>query len=145
MSHSPWGECDISAGQLARTFSLNVNTTRPDFSPPLTLQVATLCLHSLLLSSREIHSCATPGELPVRPYQACIPRFPILGVFRLNGQPKRDDGMIFGSCKASQSPVYPIKWSTRVASIAALSTSAAFASSKVMSAAMKAAGSMVWA
>ena len=39
---------------------------------------------------------------------AC-PVFPILGVFRLNGQSKRDDGMIFGSCKASQSPVYPIR------------------------------------
>ena len=37
------------------------------------------------------------------------PVFPILGVFRLNGQSKRDDGMIFGSCKASQSPVYPIR------------------------------------
>ena len=36
------------------------------------------------------------------------PGFPILGVFRLNGQSKRDDGMIFRSCKASQSPVYPI-------------------------------------
>ena len=35
--------------------------------------------------------------------------FPILGVFRLNGQSKRDDGMIFGYCKASQSPVYPIR------------------------------------
>ena len=32
-----------------------------------------------------------------------------MGVFRLNGQSKRDDGMIFGSCKASQSPVYPIR------------------------------------
>ena len=37
------------------------------------------------------------------------PGFPILGVFRLKGQPKRDDGMIFGSCKAIQSPVYPIR------------------------------------
>ena len=37
------------------------------------------------------------------------PGFPILGVFRLKGQPKRDDGMIFGSCKASQTPVYPIR------------------------------------
>ena len=37
------------------------------------------------------------------------PVFPILGVFRLNGQSKRDDGMIFGSCKATQSPVYPIR------------------------------------
>ena len=40
---------------------------------------------------------------------AFYPGFPILGVFRLNGQPKRDDGMIFGSCKASQSPVYPTR------------------------------------
>ena len=37
------------------------------------------------------------------------PGFPILGVFRLKGQPNRDNGMIFRSCKASQSPVYPIR------------------------------------
>ena len=37
------------------------------------------------------------------------PVFPILGVFRLNGQSKRDDGMIFRSCKVIQSPVYPIR------------------------------------
>ena len=40
---------------------------------------------------------------------ATPPGFPILGVFRLRGQSKRDDGMIFGSCKAGQSPVYPIR------------------------------------
>ena len=39
--------------------------------------------------------------------ETTYPVFPILGP--LNGQPKRDDGMIFGSCKASQSPVYPIR------------------------------------
>ena len=37
------------------------------------------------------------------------PTFPILGVFRLKGQPKRDSGSIVRSCKASQSPVYPIR------------------------------------
>ena len=37
------------------------------------------------------------------------PGFPIWAVFRLKGQPKRDSGIIFGSCKASQSPVYPIR------------------------------------
>ena len=37
------------------------------------------------------------------------PTFPILGVFRLNGQPKRDGSIIVRSCKASQSPVYPIR------------------------------------
>ena len=37
------------------------------------------------------------------------PVFPISGVFRLKGQPNRDNGMIFRSCKASQSPVYPIR------------------------------------
>ena len=37
------------------------------------------------------------------------PGFPILGVFRLKGQPKRDSGSIVRSCKASQSPVYPIR------------------------------------
>ena len=37
------------------------------------------------------------------------PIFPILGVFRLNGQPKRDGSIIVRSCKASQSPVYPIR------------------------------------
>ena len=35
--------------------------------------------------------------------------FPILGVFRLNGQPKRDGSTIVRFCKASQSPVYPIR------------------------------------
>ena len=45
-------------------------------------------------------------SVDVEPIQ---PVFPILGAFRLNGQPKRDDGMIFGSYKASQSPVYPIR------------------------------------
>ena len=39
----------------------------------------------------------------------CRPGFPILGVFRLKGQPNRDGGMIFRSCKASQTPVYPIR------------------------------------
>ena len=50
-------------------------------------------------------------EMPGVPLQNdwTDPVFPILGVFRLNGQPKRDDGMIFGSCKARQSPVYPIR------------------------------------
>ena len=41
--------------------------------------------------------------------QAFSPGFPILGVFRLKGQPKRDSGSIVRSCKASQSPVYPIR------------------------------------
>ena len=50
------------------------------------------------------HSVILEFDLP-----SYRPIFPILGVFRLNGQSKRDDGMIFGSCKASQSPVYPIR------------------------------------
>ena len=37
------------------------------------------------------------------------PVFPILGVFRLKGQPKRDGSIIVRSCKATQSPVYPIR------------------------------------
>ena len=37
------------------------------------------------------------------------PIFPILGVFRINGQPKRDGSIIVRSCKASQSSVYPGK------------------------------------
>ena len=44
----------------------------------------------------------TPGRTPK-------PVFPILGVFRLKGQPKRDGSIIVRSCKASQSPVYPIR------------------------------------
>ena len=39
----------------------------------------------------------------------CKPGFPILGVFRLKGQPKRDGSIIVRSCKASQSPVNPIR------------------------------------
>ena len=41
--------------------------------------------------------------------RAYKPIFPILGVFRLKGQSKRDSGIIFRSCKAIQSPVYPIR------------------------------------
>ena len=42
-------------------------------------------------------------------YGVIRPVFPILGVFRLNGQPKRDGSIIVRSCKATQSPVYPIR------------------------------------
>ena len=48
---------------------------------------------------------ATLGALKQHPR----PVFPILGVFRLNGQPKRDGSIIVRSCKATQSPVYPIR------------------------------------
>ena len=37
------------------------------------------------------------------------PGFPILGVFRLKGQPNRDGSIIVRSCKATQSPVYPMR------------------------------------
>ena len=41
MSHSPWSECDISAGQLARMFSLDSDSSIPPrryiISPPFTL------------------------------------------------------------------------------------------------------------
>ena len=47
-----------------------------------------------------------PSESDRGGLRAFHPVFPILGVFRLNGQSKRDDGIIFGSCKASQSPVW---------------------------------------
>ena len=41
----------------------------------------------------------------IRPH----PGFPILGVFRLTGQPKRDGSIIVRYCKARQTPVYPIR------------------------------------
>ena len=37
------------------------------------------------------------------------PVFPIWAVSKLNGQPKRDSSSIVRFCKASQSPVYPIR------------------------------------
>ena len=37
------------------------------------------------------------------------PGFPIWAVSKLKGQSKRDGGIIVRSCKASQSPVYPIR------------------------------------
>ena len=49
---------------------------------------------------------ATPTSTPT---STPSPIFPILGVFRLKGQSKRDSGIIFRSCKAIQSPVYPIR------------------------------------
>ena len=53
----------------------------------------------------------TPSGTPLLPYHLPLfpPGFPILGVFRLNGQSKRDSGIIVRFCKASQSPVYPIR------------------------------------
>ena len=53
--------------------------------------------------------CGRAADPTAKLFQACKPGFPISGVFRLNGQSKRDGGIIFGSCKASQSPVYPIR------------------------------------
>ena len=53
---------------------------------------------------------ASKGAVRLLTKAAAIqPGFPIWAVFRLKGQPKRDSGIIFGSCKASQSPVYPIR------------------------------------
>ena len=46
---------------------------------------------------------------PTHREECADPVFPILGVFRLKGQPKRDGSVIVRSCKASQSPVYPIR------------------------------------
>ena len=56
-----------------------------------------------------IRPVGRPPKRPVIRYDDFWPGFPILGVFRLKGQPNRDNGMIFRSCKASQSPVYPIR------------------------------------
>ena len=47
--------------------------------------------------------------MPPGDYKEATPVFPILGVFRLKGQPKRDGSIIVRSCKATQSPVYPIR------------------------------------
>ena len=44
-----------------------------------------------------------------RTHDIILPGFPILGVFRLKGQSKRDGSIIVRSCKASLSPVYPIR------------------------------------
>ena len=49
------------------------------------------------------------GGPPYHPRMMVKPGFPILGVFRLKGQPKRDGSIIVRSCKASQSPVNPIR------------------------------------
>ena len=55
----------------------------------------------------------TSAQRPSSPRRAkirsCRPGFPILGVFRLKGQSKRDGSIIVRSCKASLSPVYPIR------------------------------------
>ena len=50
------------------------------------------------------------GKVGVDTYRAAIiPGFPILAVFRLKGQPKRDGSITVRSCEASQSPVYPTR------------------------------------
>ena len=54
-----------------------------------------------------------PLSVPVMRYTTrgirLQPGFPILGVFRLKGQPKRDGSIIVRFCKARQSPVSPIR------------------------------------
>ena len=74
-----------------------------------------------LLSLRRDYGVVVYAEHFVRPSQTLVgfklecrststqPTFPILGVFRLKGQPKRDGSTIVRSCKASQSPVCPIR------------------------------------
>ena len=58
-------------------------------------------------------ACAPDGSANVHGWNetgaGTNPGFPILGVFRLKGQPKRDGSTIVRSCKASQSPVNPIR------------------------------------
>ena len=48
------------------------------------------------------------GGFVVCDYSSAKPVISTLAVFRLKGQPKRQSKIIVGSCKASQSPVYPI-------------------------------------
>ena len=51
--------------------------------------------------NRVSSTCSSLG-----PVRTSYPGFPILGVFRLKGQPKRDDGMIFGSCRSFDTSSY---------------------------------------
>ena len=62
-----------------------------------------------LRSSVERHMGLREGGQGWTDSQIVNPVFPILGVFRLKGQPKRDGSIIVRYCKASQSPVYPIR------------------------------------
>ena len=70
-------------------------------------------IQCLLVSCPALKQEPPMAQLPqpaVRLLVACLGRgFPILAVFRLKGQPKRDGSIIVRSCKASQSPVYPIR------------------------------------
>ena len=54
--------------------------------------------------------CPAPTRIGAGP-EPIKPGFPILAVFRLKGQPKRDGSIIVRSCKATQSPVYPFLFS----------------------------------
>ena len=63
-----------------------------------TVYIRFVCAQLRCLSSPYSRSCSVIG-----------PGFPIWAVSKLNGQPKRDGGIIVRSCKASQSPVYPIR------------------------------------
>ena len=60
---------------------------------------------SALIPPMPNHPTKIEDISPKPPY----PGFPILGVFRLKGQSKRDGSIIVRSCKASLSPVYPIR------------------------------------
>ena len=54
-------------------------------------------------------ACTIRSDAPELSDTTYYPGFPIWAVSKLKGQSKRDGGIIVRSCKASQTPVYPIR------------------------------------
>ena len=59
------------------------------------------------MSTLPSHAMFSASLTPRRLARSLCPVFPILGVFGLKGQPKRDGGIIVRSCKASQTSGVP--------------------------------------
>ena len=97
----PAADASTSVAMLRRFISAVGRTSRETKRPTLTASAS-----APLPTSVNCSKCLINLANVIQPVQ---PTFPISGVFRLKGQSKRDDGMVFGSCKASQSPVYPIR------------------------------------
>ena len=118
-------DCSIDVSEVCESFVTILRRTFPPFQGLYAVngrqrqkayrkQLASFLINRFIKATQRVESVTIPKDQLsyrywYRVYIPIQPGFPILGVFRLNGQPKRDGSIIVRSCKATQSPVYPIR------------------------------------
>ena len=98
ISPMPAADASTSVAMLRRFISAVGRTSRETKRPTLTAS-----------ASAPLPTSVNCSKCLINLANVTQPGFPILVVFRLKGQSKRDGSIIVRSCKASQSPVYPIR------------------------------------